>query len=422
MAVATAMAIACGTSSDLPDAGIQTDGPSDVGPPDQKVPLRPVDTGPAPVGWRRLTEVDPGCDLFAIEDLSQLPPLKWTPCSSGKAGCEEALGEKTSWGDPFVQARASRDGKSFAVLRRAQEKNVGNWELYDRSGKPLGAWRFGPDRGLIGPIPASEKVYLIAYRLQCSKPDGYSMVVGTPQELRRSTLDFKDMSEPPAHSETRSDLVFFSDFRAAVAVNGRILQFTPALDSLIYTNLGPQFYSTTVIGNDIFAWNILGPTASWDGWAREYFIRTDGTAELFIGRPGIYVSSFATDGRTMWWIESSGAAAFTPQPFHALYKAPYTTRAADIRPIKVDDIRQPFSPEAVLAYDGVFVLPVTTRGDVHAEVYRASDGKHVRADFGPGLKLSYTIYGSETEFWGLAEVPNEPFGNSIARVQIGPWP
>ncbi len=248
------------------------------------------------------------------------------------------------------------------------------------------------------------------------------MVVGTPQELRRSPLDFKDVPEPPAHSETRSDLVFFSDLRAAVAVNGRILQFTPGLDSWIYTALGPQFSSTTVIGNDIFGWNISGPTASWDGWGREYFIRTDGTAELFIGRPGIYVSSFATDGRTMWWIESSGAAAFSPQPNHALYKAPYTTRAADIRPTKVDDIRQPFTPNAVLAYDGVFVLPVSVPGDVHAEIYRASDGKHLRADFGPGLQLAYTIYGSETEFWGLAGVPNGPSGISIARVQIGPWP
>ncbi len=423
MATTMGMASACGASSNLPDAGIQTDALSDVSPqPDQETPLRPVNVSPAPPGWRRLTEVDPGCDLFAIEDLSTLPPLKWTPCSNGKAGCEESLGEKTNWGDPFVKFRASRDGKTFAVLRRTQEKNVSDWELYDRTGKPLGAWRQGPGICTLGPLPASEKVYLLAYRRTGSKPDGFSMVVGTPKELQRSPLPFKDVPEPQAHTDTRSDLVFFSDLRAAVNVDGRILQFTPGLDSWIYTDYGPQFHSTTVIGNDIFAWNIAARTGSWDGWGREYVIRTDGTAEILIGRPGIYVNSFATDGKTMWWIESSGAPAFSPQPNHALYKAPYTTRAADLRPTKVDDIRQRFTPDSVLAYDGVFVLRLIPQGDVHAEVYRASDGKHLRADLGPGLRLSDAIYSSETEFLALAEVPDEPFGNSIVRLQLGPWP
>ncbi len=115
-------------------------------------------------------------------------------------------------------------------------------------------------------------------------------------------------------------------------------------------------------------------------------------------------------------IESYGAPAFTKQPFHALYKAPYTTRAADLRPTKVDDIRLTFNPEFALAYDGVFALPLDNRGDVYVEIYRASDGRHIREDFGPGLLFSYPIYTSEMEFMSLAG------DSSIARVKLGPWP
>ena len=167
-----------------------------------------------------------------------------------------------------------------------------------------------------------------------------------------------------------------------------------------------------VEGGDVYALSVHGTT----GWQQEYVVQSDGTVALYRSPPATHASAFATDGSTMFWVESSGASASSStQPNVSVWRAPYTSdpttlgsTASKLATLAVT------SPAAVaVAFQSLYAV-VPPPFDV-AYVISLADGSVQRVSAGPSWLFSAPLIVTPTELWAVLNDTHGGFGIALAR-------
>lgn len=333
---ATAIAAATGScttpSSEAPNDAAPDLRRRDVGSDTSKVGDTGPDVDPGFLdGWVPAPWANPPCQVYqpgSKDVLTQVQPLKWQACSSGRAGCEEIVHDWTTQGsiNSIGGWWAEVNGAAVMWVERAFSASENEFLLY-QDDVLVWAWRYlytgitgciagggGPSGGvpLLEAIVRDSQKNLVRY-LQLVEPAGSAMsVTGPTYDFDTADAGFGGLV---AHGVASTAIVaMWSDQSGQVAIRERG-------PNILHTFYGdPTNYSDdfpVVVGDSVFY-------AS--GGAGKVFMYTpkSGMQVLRQSYSDVTVHDVASDGTTVAWTESTGGDGGASFAASTLYVSPYT--------------------------------------------------------------------------------------------------
>lgn len=373
-------------------------------------------------GWRRL-ETPYCCELAVPESLSTvLHDLTWKPCPD-TSGCEMVDPSSMGITDPsllfLAQSSRGPDGKParLELGYRINSDTAVQEAVYDwKTLSPVAAWRSSID----GSCAIDALI-------------GRSVTAGSPAILFEVTYsmgrdkwfaagDFSTLSTTPSfHFIPGSEVPFEQDVVASgttlafdLALGGRILR-TP-LDSGTYVlspKTGfPSFLADFVEKDDVFALSVHGTS----GYGQEWHIDPDGTPVSIRALGDRHVSTFATDGTTLFWVELYGSTSVLDTMKREVWAAPYTTDAATLSATakKIASIPDDRVPHTAIAYDGIYAV-ISHSGAQTVYILRLADGVLTSVSYSAASTgFDDLVYVSNSELWVT-------IAGSLRRYTLGAW-
>lgn len=406
--------------------------PIDGAPSPCDLSTRPASDWP---GWNRVQTVSPCCPMDTPADLvASSPKWNWKPCVTGRPNCQEMVQDWRTDGIQsyftYVQMSADNNGtpQLFSLGTRVTEK-LYQLTIFDFASKaPIAAWR--KDGSL-----CSLDSYLFGqqagvYSFQDALP--FLVGYGKPADLM-ANLTLVPLPDGIHKGQAGIEVFGISDTTMVfdIQAGGRVVRTTlpPGSAPYVISTLPPgtDFSQPFVVGNDVYANSEYG---TGDGWSQEYRIDPDGTSVLYRGTKGRHMCGFASDGKTMFWMELSGDAnpLASTYPLIEIWAAPYardpTVLASTAKALGTvpNNLPKGFFGKggSGVARGGYYILP-QAYGVVLA---RISDGlvKVVVPD-NTNRSFYWAPYVSDTELWVTESEfqPAEHSGISFERIGIT-WP
>ena len=199
---------------------------------------------------------------------------------------------------------------------------------------------------------------------------------------------------------------------------GRVVRTTLGSPGyVISASTAPPLLLDFVEKGDIYSHSEQGTI----GFQQEYRIAPDGTPVLYRAKIDAHVSAFATDGATMFWVESYGG----PNPKSApttidVWAAPYTSDSATLSATArklVSSLQRVGPPEASIAFGGLFAF----WSPPNVIIVRASDGAFTEVPPPAGLEFYRLAFVTPTELWATSRIPNRSGGVTFRRMGLGTW-
>ena len=376
-------------------------------------------------GWRFMTEVAPNCygTEIALDPIAAAPEYKWVSCATLNPRCSR-LATTGFRQDPgpriFGAANASQNG-SFLSIGHFVRYDIGIVET-DLVSVPdmgkLGAWRSGfvDDPCSVGPALGQTQGMMIELN------PVYRFAKGPIASLK-SLTSFAPLSPDPSLAPNVTETVAMSDITVALDQQpGHLALRLPLASTSWVRNQGNDLSVPFVVNDDVFVFQEHGP----DGWSREMRLDNDGSITLYYARPKHDVMAFASDGKTMFWIDAYGLSDPTnlAQPNIEVWAAPFTRDPLVLatNAQKLSTLSLPQAPPDGLAQNGYYALG---GGDHKVYIFRA-DGAAQVLDLptivGPNSYMQKPAIVNDTELWGVVSEYPGAFGVGFARVTLGPWP
>lgn len=381
--------------------------------------MSPADDGSVAVGdaagdaWQNVTLG--ACSVLVASDPARAAlPLRWTPCSNGAEGCLELEHPSNPPGAPyaFAYGHVSHDSQGLPALLKVSRALSGTLfedDVYDlRAQAPLGAARTDTSSAcaFVVTVGASH-----AGILGIPSPGHLFYGAQGPASTVLPNPSFAELSGTDTLVEAQERLA--SDVLVAFdsPVAGAIVRW-PLGAATVVISKPPHvpLLLDVVEGGDVYALSVHGTA----GWQQEYVVQPDGTVVLYRSPPSTHASAFATDGKTMFWIESSGAAASsTTQPIVAIWQAPYTSDPATLSSTASKLAGLPASAVAAVAFQSLYAV-VPPPFDV-AYVVSLADGSVQRISAGAGWVFSAPLMVTGGELWAVMNDTRGGFGVALAR-------
>lgn len=392
--------------------------------------------------WRHLAALDPCTPAYvALQPTKQAPPWKWIPCKNGAPNCEEF---EANWrtefpgyfGGAWVAADAEGRMDRLGIMRLFDKghpfgQGTGGREqdIYDiASGQPLLAMRVrkGPvsvyvDLGIgltavesFRSADTTKRAFLFGSRSAREISDGPTLPFRFAEHVAfQACFNLKLVVSTTlwACSDPEHRLVA----RMAVSTAKVVAQPTPRSLHLI-----------TVHGDDAY----YRENRNDAGWARVIRFDDDGTLHPIRDPGPRHITSFATDGKTMFWLEGYGETdPYAPrsQPNVEAWSAPYTnddaTLAATAKRLATfekGEFLNNYPGAEGVAFGGIYAVRT---GPATLQLARASDGKTrtLRDTFGPDRDLVGPVGVTDSEVWALFQKKGTIAIEALARLGIGPW-
>jgi hypothetical protein len=370
-------------------------------------------------GWKDLPTPE-CCPLAAPDSLSSIVrTLTWHSCADAPS-CEELDPESLglSGSSALFHAGSSRsDGVPIwlELDYTADSGKVSQFAIFDWStAAPFAAWRaYASYSGCsIGPIVGNRLVAL----LEITHPeiDKWLAVVDKSSPDSALSFQFVSGSEVPSIQDVAlSDTTFAFDLPLA----GRISRMPIASGKYVLSPASgyPAFLVGFAEGDDVFVESVHGSA----GYGEEWRIDTDGAPAVIRSKAGRHISTFVTDGTTLFWVEVIGGTDIFATMPREVWAAPYSTDAAaiDATAKKVASIPDDRVPATAVAYGGIYAV-ISHAGAKTAYVVRASDGAttSVAAASSPTLwGFEEAVYVSNSELWVRTGA------GALRRYALGSW-
>jgi hypothetical protein len=381
-------------------------------------------------GWVRPRGIEACCKFDVPLPDAGPAPAAWHACATGPAGCEEwlpvgplVMGKVAA---SILHAKASRDPHgqpNMLFLEVDDDANLpGVFQDFFSdvsTGATLGAWRLGfggvndgSSDCITYSTPVGDSVAL-AWQNWFTLDMG--LAFGTPASLMAGP-GFASVPPNPRDTErywgaSTTTYAFDTAFTAVVArvpIGVNVAISTPAC--------APPLVFNFVEGNDVFA--NLNDTSQWQV---EYLVHSDGSVTLYRAVSGHHVSAFATDGTTMFWVESYGnpVPSGIPTQFD-VYSAPYTADAAtlDATATKIASYVDPTSlPSVGVAFAGLYAVDA---GVGRVFIVRNSNDEQQLVTLPAGESYYSLLFATTTEFWGTVRATAQ-HNEAVWRVPLGAW-
>jgi hypothetical protein len=381
-------------------------------------------------GWVRPPGIEACCEFDVPGPDAGAPSMSWHACATEFTGCQEWLpAGPLVPGQPaalILQATASRDSIGNSEMLHLEMNDLGNLSgvlqdlFFDiSSGIALGGWRvngLGLNDGTSNCVTYSTPVGdSVALAWQNWFTFDMGLAYGTPAELMAGP---GFISVPPNPRDTArywgASATTYAFDTAFTAVVTRIPIATDIATST--PSCAPPLVFDFVAGDDVFAHLNDG-----SAWRTEYLVHADGSVALYRARADGHVSAFATDGTTMFWVESYGASDPTAVPTNFdVYAAPYTSDAAtlDASATKVASYADPAAiPRLAVAFGGIYGV----EGGGGAEfIVRRSDGASQTVQLPAGESFYWPLIVNNTEFWGTVRATSQ-HNVAVWRIPLAAW-
>ncbi len=365
-----------------------------------------------------------------IDLVASSPKWSWKPCATGRTNCQEMVQDWRNDGvqSYFSEIQVSSDNvgtPQLVLLGTHITDSIYQATIVDFASKTsVAAWRVdGSKCAFDGSLSGK---YLGVYSFQDALP--YFIGYGKPADLM-SNLNLVSLPPGIHNGQAGIEVLRVSDTTLVfdVQAGGRAVRtnLPPGTASYIVSKLPPgaDFSDPFVVGSDVYAWSEYGTGA---GWSQQYRIDPDGTSVLYRGIPGHHVGAFASDGKTMFWVELYGDPSSTAKsyPNVEIWSAPYTSDpsllATSAKIVGALPAASMGKAGRAVARGGYYVL-----GQAYGiAMARISDGlvKLVLPDNNNRL-FYWAPYVSDTELWVTESelVPAEHSGISFERIGIT-WP
>jgi len=213
---------------------------------------------------------------------------------------------------------------------------------------------------------------------------------------------------PESQDSVLSDTTFAFDLPLA----GRILRTTIGSGKYVLSpSTGfPKFLADFAAGDDVFVLSEHGTT----GYGQEWRIDPDGTPAVVRAKDGRHISTVATDGTNLFWLEIFGSTDFFAVMTREVWSAPYSTDSAtlDATAKKIASIPDGHVTSRAIAYGGIYAVESVANGrDVY--VVRLSDGATTKVT--ESLGFQDLVYVSTGELWATTGA------GSLRRYSLGTW-
>jgi hypothetical protein len=359
-----------------------------------------------------------------VDVTSNVDPLTWIPCTNGMTDCQEATsvdGCGSRFGASNEASRGPAGAAKWLHLQRERGPAVYEDIVIDvATSATLAAFRYDT-RSHCSIRAALGQSLVAAFGVW---QDGGAYAYGAPADLMGSSpppfLSLPAFA-PPGYIPEMSDTTF--------ALGGAFTERAPlGSTALIDPGIPPKFYGRTpvVVGDDVFVNAEVGQGE----WLTEYRLDPDGSTVLFRGPPNTHASAFATDGKTMFWTESSGDVdgGFV-QPSLEVWAAPYTSDPAQLATTAHRLAQLPLGQPAqvpvvgAIAFEGIYVLAYGNETTYQSTAYlvRATDGALKTVTSGPGRMFGQPLIVTPTELWSI-EGNLSAGGERLTRIAYGGWP
>lgn len=311
------------------DSGLRDAGGTDAG----------HDAGPMEVGWTRVEELAPECDIrFALDPAAVVPALEETPCEGVATGCRSLRFRRSPEGIDRVRVLQGRwdsttnagyfgwwwvdyGARRHVILANDRGQSVLVWDQVPASDCRTSAVEAGdgrvaigfssPSSVIAGPVDRPSELRLVTSFPRSEIPDSVH-VQGVP--LSEEIIGVNNTGNGQAWR-----LEWDGSYRSA------------------FTGIGPSSKSITdVHGDALFA--------DEHSFVQSRVWVSDSTGDRVLIQPtGAHAVELVTDGRNLVWEQGYDQLAITTFTRLELWTAPYTTDPAALMPRRL----------AVLEHNGV---------------------------------------------------------------------
>ncbi len=374
-------------------------------------------------GWERVPGLEPCCvvDRPIAADAAG-GAMAWIPCPDEDGGCMQLANPPDPGQGPFIRnASVARDDAGNArYLQIRWALSIDNRLVQDTifdvaSGNVVSAMRHDA-LVCFALLDVSEK--MAALTIHYDGPRGsrnLTVARGAPSTIfdaprfecvwnARGSLNLLQehgISNEGVGFDTTDYTVYRTGAEAGTWVATPPANITPA----------PGLLFDLIAGKDVYA------STSAFGYMREYTVRNDGTPLLYRAKQDRDVSAFATDGTTMFWVES-------PLPdgnpiAHEVWAAPYTSdgTALDRNARKIATLSSVPRIIQAVAVNGLYAVAPTS---TELAVVRIADGAIRRRTASKrDLFLGQILHVTPQELWLVVAQPSG--AAFIRRYDLGTW-
>lgn len=380
-------------------------------------------------GWERIPGLEPCCVVDrAVATDAAGAGLAWIPCPDEDGGCTQLANPPDPGQGPFIRsANVARDDAGIAKYLQVRwalsvDAHVTQDTIFDvSSGAVVSAIRNDGNTCFALLDVSTTRAALFIHN---DREDGGSknLVVasGAAQTLLNSPRfecvrnDWGPLTVLQGHGVSNDAIGFdttdYTVYRTAADAGAWVAtppeSATAARGLLFDIIAGPDIYAST----------------SAYGYVREYVVHNDGTPIPYRVKTGRNLTAFASDGTTMFWIESPNVDG-TPIA-HDVWAAPYTNdgTALDTNARKITSLTS--SPLIIqgIAAAGLYATCPTVR---EIAVVRLADGvvrRLISRSSSATLIFGRVVHVTPSEIWLIvASGQGGGTSNSLRRYDLGNW-
>jgi hypothetical protein len=442
LAASAAMGIACGSDhseASREDGGVDVSDVSGDTRDARVTCARPLPELP-PEEWRHLDELDPCAAAYVSRDPAKSAPAwRWVPCRNGAANCQEL---EANWRSDFPAyfggAWASRDAEGLmdrVLIMRLFDNDAPfgsiGWEedLYDsRTGRPLAATRsLGDQTPLYVDLGTNALTLESFWNNDVNRRAFFHGSANGTELSGGAPLPYTHQTDARLGACLNLPQVISSTTWGCSDPARRVVGRMNIATGTLVTQTAPRpLHLITVEGSDVY----FRESRNDAGWERVHRFDADASLHTLRDPSARHVSSFATDGKVLAWLEAFGdpsPSGGTPQPSLELWAAPYTNNdttlnasAKRVAVLERSEYKSNVPGTQGVMFGGTYAAAT---GPTTIQVVRLSDGrtKILRNVTGANRTIFQLVAVSESEAWIVTMREGTNQSDALVRVALGGW-